>query len=71
MTTHPTAARLPRHDLVSLRDAADHLHVSVKTVRRRISDGTITGYRVGRLVRLDLDDIEHELLVEIPSARRT
>lgn len=69
MTVHHKS-RPEHHDLVSLRDAAEHFHVSVKTLRRRISDGTITGYRIGRLVRVDLDDAEHELVVEIPTGRR-
>lgn len=55
--------------LVSLADAAEHFHVSVKTLRRRISDGTITGYRVGRLIRVDLDELTEHLVVEIPTAR--
>jgi excisionase family DNA binding protein len=54
--------------LVPLTDAARHFHVSVKTLRRRIADGTITGYRVGRLVRVDLDELTRRLVVEIPSA---
>ncbi|ACZ31366.1 DNA binding domain protein, excisionase family [Xylanimonas cellulosilytica DSM 15894] len=62
-------AHAAHHELVSLREAAERFHVSIKTLRRRIADGTITGYRIGRLVRVDLDDVEHELLVEIPSAR--
>ncbi|QAY63259.1 DNA-binding protein [Xylanimonas allomyrinae] len=57
------------HDLVPLHDAAEHFHVSIKTLRRRISDGTITGYRIGRLVRVDLDDVEASLLHEIPAVR--
>lgn len=55
--------------LVSLADAAAHFHVSVKTLRRRIADGTITGYRVGRLIRVDLDELTQRLVVEIPSGR--
>ena len=41
-------------DLVSLAVAAESLGVSVKTIRRRISDGTVRGYRVGRLIRIDM-----------------
>ncbi|HEV6952706.1 MAG TPA: helix-turn-helix domain-containing protein [Promicromonospora sp.] len=55
--------------LVPLADAAAHFHVSVKTLRRRIADGTITGYRVGRLIRVDLDELTQRLVVTIPSAR--
>jgi excisionase family DNA binding protein len=43
--------------------------VSVKTLRRRITDGTITGYRIGRLVRVDLDELSQRLAVAIPTAR--
>ncbi len=64
MTTHAA-----HHELISLRDAAERFHISVKTLRRRIADGTITGYRIGRLVRVDLDDVEDELVIEIRSAR--
>lgn len=56
--------------LVPLTDAAETLCVSVKTLRRRISDGSITGYRVGRLVRVDPEEIADRLVVEIPTARR-
>jgi excisionase family DNA binding protein len=55
--------------LVPLAEAAEHFHVSVKTLRRRIADGTITGYRVGRLIRVDLDELRRLLVVEIPTSR--
>ena len=56
--------------LVSLAAAAEHFGVSVKTIRRRISDGTVRGYRVGRLIRVDPAELRDRLLVEIPSAGR-
>ena len=65
--TNPPPAH-PTH-LVPLADAAEHFHVSVKTLRRRIADGTIAGYRVGRLIRVDLDELTQSLVVAIPSAR--
>lgn len=41
-------------DLISISDAAAHLGVSTKTVRRRISDGTLKAVRIGpRLIRID------------------
>ena len=55
--------------LVSLAVAAESLGVSVKTLRRRISDGTVHGYRVGRLIRVDLDEVRKALVVEIPTVR--
>jgi excisionase family DNA binding protein len=57
--------------LVSLNAAAERFDVSVKTLRRRISDGTITGYRLGRLIRVDLDEVSDQLLVTIPSVGRS
>ena len=56
-------------DLVSLVVAAESLGVSVKTIRRRISDGTVRGYRVGRLIRVDLEELRKSLVVEIPTMR--
>jgi excisionase family DNA binding protein len=44
--------------LDSLTNAADFAGVSTKTIRRWISDGRITGYRMGpRLIRVDLDEL--------------
>lgn len=56
--------------LTSLADAAERFGISVKTLRRRISDGTVHGYRVGRLIRVDPDELRERLLTEIPSAKR-
>ena len=47
-----------RQRLDSLNNAADFAGVSTKTIRRWISDGRITGYRMGpRLIRVDLDEL--------------
>lgn len=59
----------PIPDLVSLAEAAEYFGVSVKTLRRRISDGTIHGYRVGRLIRVDMKELRERLLVEMPTVR--
>lgn len=55
--------------LVALQSAADELSLSVKTIRRRIADGSVTGYRVGRVIRVDMDELYRLLVVRIPSAR--
>lgn len=68
MQSHEISRTPPAH-LVPLAEAAAHFHVSVKTLRRRIADGTITGYRIGRLVRVDLDELSQRLVVAIPTAR--
>lgn len=56
-------------NLVSLADAAASFGVSVKTLRRRIADGTVRGYRVGRLIRVDIDELQERLLVAMPTLR--
>lgn len=55
--------------LVSLAEAAEQFGISVKAIRRRIADGTVHGYRVGRLIRVDLNELQQQLLVEIPSLK--
>lgn len=57
------------HQLVPLSLAAETFSISVKTIRRRIADGTVTGYRIGRLIRVDLDEMHETLAVPVPNAR--
>lgn len=64
-----TGSVTPGPRLVSLAEAGESFGVSVKTLRRRISDGTVRGYRVGRLIRVDLDELRERLLIEMPSVR--
>lgn len=68
MARNDVPARTNVH-LVPLNDAAAHLNVSTKTLRRRSADGSITGYRIGRLVRVDLEEVTERLLIAIPTVR--
>ena len=53
--------------LESIANAAEHVDVSTKTIRRYIAAGLITGYRAGpRLIRVDLDELE-AMLRPIPA----
>lgn len=62
----PTKA--PARRLASIPEAAEYAAVCTKTIRRRISDGTLTGYRFGpRVIRVDVDELD-ALLRPIPSA---
>jgi excisionase family DNA binding protein len=55
---------------VSLDEAADIMSLSTRTIRRRISDGTIPAYQCGRRpIRIRLDELEAALR-RIPSARQ-
>ncbi|UNX53351.1 helix-turn-helix domain-containing protein [Georgenia sp. TF02-10] len=49
--------------------AAEHIGVHPKTLRRRIADGTLTGYRIGRMVRVDLDEVARCLITTITTTR--
>jgi excisionase family DNA binding protein len=54
---------------LSLDDAAELAGVSVKTLRRRIAEGRVVGYRMGpRCIRVRLLDLEASAH-RIPSAR--
>ena len=53
---------------ISIAEAAEYLNVSNRTVRRLIADGELTGYRAGksrRLIRVDLDEIDSQLMQPI------
>ena len=53
---------------VSLDEAAEMMSLSTRTMRRRISDGTIPAYQCGRRpIRIRLDELEAALR-RIPSA---
>lgn len=55
---------------VSLDEAAHIMSLSTRTIRRRISDGTIPAYQCGkRPIRIRLDELEAALR-RIPSVRR-
>lgn len=68
MTAH-TRAETPDPSFVSLAAAAGEFGISVKTVRRRIADGTVHGYLVGRLIRVDREELRQKMLVEIPTKK--
>jgi excisionase family DNA binding protein len=53
---------------LSLEEAAEVMSLSVRTIRRRIADGTIPAYQCGRRpIRIRLDELEAALR-RIPSA---
>jgi len=61
-------AKTATRRLVSINQAAEYADICTKTVRRRISDGSLTGFRMGsRIIRVDLNELD-ELLRPIPTA---
>jgi excisionase family DNA binding protein len=60
--------RLPTY--LTLDEAASIMSLSVKTLRRRIADGTIPAYQCGRRpIRIRLDELEAAMR-RIPTARK-
>jgi excisionase family DNA binding protein len=67
VSTHTPPKKAVRR-LESIQHAAEYAGVSVKTIRRRIADGGLTGYRMGpRLIRVDLNEVDM-MLRPIPTA---
>lgn len=56
----------PRY--VPLNEAADYATLSERTIRRYITQGLLTGYRIGpRQIRIDLNELD-ALFTAIPTA---
>ena len=49
----------PRLALLTIREAANALRVSPKTILRRIGAGEISAVRDGRLLRISVSEIEN------------
>lgn len=47
--------------MLSIRTVADHLDVSIKTIRRWIKRGDLLAFKVGSQWRIDPDDLERFL----------
>jgi excisionase family DNA binding protein len=52
--------RYPRW--ASLLETAKYLSVAERTVRQMIYDGRLKGYRLGRTVRIDLNEVDDAML---------
>jgi excisionase family DNA binding protein len=52
-----------RPDYVSVKNAADYLGVTERTIRRMIDDHRLTGYRLegSRFIRVDLNEVKDKL----------
>jgi excisionase family DNA binding protein len=55
-----------RHKYLPLSIVADDYGISIKTLRRRIAEGTLPAYRVGGQVRVRETDLE-QLARRIPA----
>lgn len=57
-----SGAPLPQRRLISTTKAADRLNVSPGTVRQFIADGKLTGYKVGRLIKVDVNQVDAQII---------
>lgn len=58
MSAHSRASSAARR-FITQEAGAERWHVSVDTVRRLISSGKLTGYRLnGRIIRIDQDELD-------------
>jgi excisionase family DNA binding protein len=59
---------------ITIAEAAEYLQISDRTVRRLIADGELIDYRMGRsgrVIRVDLDEIDEQLMRPLNEPRRT
>lgn len=57
--THKELPMAPRRrQYISIRETADYLGVSTRTVRQMIADRRLRAYRNGRVIRLDLAEVD-------------
>lgn len=61
------AVQLPNRKLISTTKAAQYLDVTTGYIRQLVAEGRLRGYRVGRLVKVDANDVE-ALLVTIDNS---
>lgn len=55
----------------TLDQAAAYLNCHRKTISRRLTDGTLSRYRMGRRLLVDLDEVDAVLEANCYRARRT
>jgi excisionase family DNA binding protein len=67
LTSTPTHASAGRR-YASLAKAAEYADCNERTLRRHIASGELTGYRLGRVIRIDLNELD-AWLTPIPTVK--
>ena len=67
MTSTPTHASAGRR-YASLAKAAEYADCNERTLRRHIASGELTGYRLGRVIRIDLNELD-AWLAPVPTVK--
>ncbi len=63
----PQTTKIATRRLVGISVGAEYADVSTKTMRRWIASGKVPGFRAGRLIKVDLNDVDAALR-PIPTA---
>ncbi|WP_018600276.1 helix-turn-helix domain-containing protein [Mycobacterium sp. 155] len=58
MRKNQPAQQVSKRQLISTKQAAEQLNVSPNTVRALIANGRFAGYKGGRLVKVDANEVE-------------
>jgi excisionase family DNA binding protein len=67
--SHTHREQIVNRRYASLEEAASYLGCNIRTIRRRIAAGELTGYRLGsRIIRVDLEEV-NALLEPIPTVK--
>ena len=69
MSRFSSGAPVPQRRLISTTKAAERLNVSPGTVRQFIADGKLRGYKVGRLIKCDVNEVD-ALIITIDNSER-
>lgn len=65
---HPRVATVPSRRALTVQEAAEVYGVSARTLRARIADGSLPGYRLGpRVIRVRVEDLD-ALMQRIPTS---
>jgi excisionase family DNA binding protein len=59
----------PGRRYASMPNAAKYAACNERTLRRVIADGEITGYRVGRVYRIDLNELDALMAPDHPAKK--
>lgn len=62
------ATQRHHRELVSPQELAELFGITTKTVRRRITEGTLPAFRVGRQIRIDVTAAEDALMLPMNAA---
>lgn len=64
----PTAVERQHRRWANQAEAAEHIGVSPRTLRKYVAAGLVPAHRIGRMIRFDLNEVD-DSLQRVPTAR--